>query len=249
VNSYSLTHLDDRALLSGLTSLVAQDRGTTAQLLAHIGEVDARRLYLPAAHPSMNSYCVHELRLSEDAAYKRIQAARVARHFPVIFEALADGRLHLSAVVLLAPFLSQENADDLLTAAAHKTKSEIVELLAWRFPRQEDSGSPACQLAPGQVGTHSSIAPVAPERFRLEVTVGQNAHDLLRYAQELLGHTLPYGDVAQVIECALEALVEKLERRKFAANTQPRRNGRPSNNPRHIPAHVRRAVWERDQGQ
>src|SRR5213592_3725183 len=106
MDSYSLTHLADGTLLRDLAALVAQDRTTTAALLAHIAEVDARRLYLPAAHPSMFSYCVHELRLSEEAAYKRIHAARVARKFPVIFEALADGRLHLTAVGLLAPHLT-----------------------------------------------------------------------------------------------------------------------------------------------
>src|SRR5713101_5447606 len=103
MRAYSLTHVTDSELLHGLTSLVAQDRATTARLLAHIAEFDARRLYLPAAYPSMYAYCVHELHLSEDAAYKRIQAARVAREFPVIFECLADGRLHLAGVGLLAP--------------------------------------------------------------------------------------------------------------------------------------------------
>src|SRR6266571_9479183 len=132
---YSLSHLSDSALLRDLAALVARDRATTARLLAHIAEVDARRLYLPAAYPSMFAYCVHELRLSEDAAYKRIQAARVARQFPVIFEALADGRLHLTGVGLLAPYLTAENADELLAAAAHKSKAEIKQLLAQRFPR------------------------------------------------------------------------------------------------------------------
>src|SRR5436309_14092665 len=137
---YSLSHLSDRALLRDLAALVAHDRATTARLLAHIAECDARRLYLPAAYPSMFAYCVHELRLSEDAAYKRIQAARVARQFPVIFEAVADGRLHLTAVGLLAPYLTPENAGELLAAAALKTKSEIEELVARRFPRLETIG-------------------------------------------------------------------------------------------------------------
>src|SRR6266571_4247556 len=70
--TYSLSHLSDSVLLRDLAALVAHDRATTARLLAHIAEVDERRLYLPAAHPSMFAYCVHELRLSEDAAYKRI---------------------------------------------------------------------------------------------------------------------------------------------------------------------------------
>ena len=69
MSTYSLSHLPDRDLLRDLAALVARDRATTATLLAHLAEVDARRLYLPAAHPSMFSYCVHELRLSEEAAF------------------------------------------------------------------------------------------------------------------------------------------------------------------------------------
>ena len=107
-------------------SLVAQDRETTAALLAHVAEVDARRLYLPAAYPSMRLYCVHELLMSEEVAFKRIRAARTARRFPAIFAALADERLHLTAVVLLTPYLTKETADDLLSAAEHKSKSEIT---------------------------------------------------------------------------------------------------------------------------
>src|SRR5881396_3821106 len=85
----------------------------------------------------MYVYCVEKLRLSEDAAYKRIQAARAARRFPAIFAAVADGRLHLTALSLLVPHLTETNADDLLAAAAHKTKSDIDQLLAQRFPRTE----------------------------------------------------------------------------------------------------------------
>jgi hypothetical protein len=279
VHRYSLSHLSDQALLRDLATLVARDRATTAEMLAHIAEVDSRKLYLPAAHPSMFSYCVHELHLSEDAAFNRIQAARAARQFPMIFEALTDGRVHLSAVRLLAPYLTPENAAELIAEAAHRTKSEIEELLARRFPRSEAlglvqalpaslrpadeqlapgrveapgperPGALACQLAPAQVGTPSKLAPVAPERFLLEVTIGASTQEMLRYAQDLLGHELPSGDLAQVLDRALEALIEKLEKRKFAATRRPRPSRRSSTGARHIPAHVKRAVWERDRGQ
>jgi len=275
----SLSQLGDRELLAALASLLARDRATTAELLAHLAEVDARRLYLPAAHPSMFSYCVHQLRLSEDAAYKRIQAARVARRFPVLFEALADGRLHLTAVGLLAPYLTPENAEELLAAAAHRTKAEIEAMLARRFPRSETIAlvqvPPAAplgveerlapaqveprgperveasrhELAPAQVPPPSRLAPVAPERFLLQLTIGRSTQDKLRYAQRLLGHTIPSGDLAQVVDRALDALIAQLEKRKFAATRRPRPSGCPSANPRCIAAQVRRAVWERDEGQ
>src|SRR5258705_1764029 len=95
--TYDLKHVADGALLTRLSSLVARDRRTTARLLAHMAEVDARRLYAPAGYPSMFAYCVEKLHLSEDAAYKRIHVARIAREFPAFLPALADGRLHMAS--------------------------------------------------------------------------------------------------------------------------------------------------------
>src|SRR5829696_2539826 len=167
-SAYSLTHLSDQALLADLAVLVTADRQTTAALLAHIAEVDARRLYLPAACSSMHVYCMRVLHLAEDAALKRIRAARAARRFPQIFSAIADGRLHLSGVVLLAPHLADDNAEELLAAAAHKSKAEIEVLLAQRCPRPDvptrlepvSAGSPMPALAPGGPGATTRPATV-----------------------------------------------------------------------------------------
>ena len=114
MNLRSLSHLSNQELLRSLAAIVARDRGTTAEMLAHIAEVDDRRLYAQEGFPSMFAYCVQVLHMSEDTAFKRIRAARTARQFPAIFEAVADGRLHLSAVVVLAPYLTEENATELL---------------------------------------------------------------------------------------------------------------------------------------
>ena len=84
VKRYSVKHLTNDALLHGLKALVAHDRVTTAEMLAHMAEVDERRLYAPAGYPSMYAYCVGEFHLAEEAAFKRIHAARAARRFPVL---------------------------------------------------------------------------------------------------------------------------------------------------------------------
>jgi len=269
MNRYSLTHVPDSALLHDLRSLLARERATTAELLAHLAEVDARKLYVPAGYPSMFAYCVEELRLSEDVAYKRIQAARTALRFPVIFSAVAEGRLNLSGVVLLAPHLGEANADEMLAAAAGMTRAGIEEWLARRFPRSEllplVTALPAdgqlapgrvkldgAELAPGRVAafaTSARLAPVAQERYSLQLTIGKGTHDKLRHAQALLGHAVPSGEVAEVLDRALDALIGQLERRKFAATCQPRPRHQSSANPRHVPAEVRRAVWQRDGGQ
>ena len=266
----SLSQLPDHALRQDLATAAAHDRGATAELLSHIAEFDARRLYLPAGYPSMHLYCVHELRMSEDSALKRCRAARAGRECPAVFKAVSDGRLHLSAVVMLAAHLTHENAEDLLAAATHKTKAEIALLLAERFPRADAPESlvvvaaqagtgvrpaiptveSAISPAPGQVDPPPSrpvVAPLSPGRFELRATIDQEAHEMLQYARSLLGHAIPSGDLTLILKRALKRLVEAEEKRVFAAcvRTRPRR-GSPRG--RHVPAEVRRAVWVRDGG-
>src|SRR5262245_19543697 len=98
-SAYVVCDLRDQELLAGLSAVMASSRATDAAVLAYLGEVDARGLYLPAACSSMHVFRLRVLHMSEDAAFKRITAARAARKFPAIFAAVADGRLHLSAVV------------------------------------------------------------------------------------------------------------------------------------------------------
>jgi len=78
--------------------------------------------------------------------------------------------------------------------------------------------------------------------------VDQETHEQLRYAQSLLGHAVPSGDVAQVLKRALDALVRELEQKKFARNARSRPR-RGTADPRHVPAQVRSTVWQRDGGQ
>src|SRR5215471_15524426 len=111
---FELGHLADDALLQNLATLVSRDRAVTAALLAYIAEADARRLYAPAGYSSMHEYCVTELHLSDEAAGARIRAARAARRYPVLLVALVEGRLHLTALRLLAPHLTDENAGELI---------------------------------------------------------------------------------------------------------------------------------------
>jgi hypothetical protein len=135
MKSYTRSHLADQSVVDGLTRNTTKTREATADQLADIGEFKARKLHLPAGYPSTHAYCVHELYPCEEAAYKRIYVARKARRFPAIFHAIADGRLHLSAVVMIGRHLTEDTAEELLTAVTHKTKPQIERLLAERFPK------------------------------------------------------------------------------------------------------------------
>jgi hypothetical protein len=294
MNPYALSHLADHVLLGRLDHLAARDRATTAELIAHIGEVDERRLHRAGAHPSMHAYCVAELHMSSDTAFRRIHVARAARRFPAIFPALADGRLNCTTVLLLAPHLTPENADELLAAAAHASKERVRDLVAARFPqpdvptvaqfvggpppmavRGEGPGAgpaaghadPRAQLALEQVAlpdarfgaepvvplralepARARCTPLSAERVALQVTVARGSYEKLQYARALLGHAVPSGDLAEVLDRALDALVARLEQQRFARGARLGAGRGGAAGGRHVPAGVRRAVWQRDGG-
>src|SRR5690242_11037730 len=73
-------------LLATARELVEKARGSEADLLVVIGEIDERRLYLDHACPSMFKFCVRDYGFSEDVAWNRIAVARAARRFPLMLE-------------------------------------------------------------------------------------------------------------------------------------------------------------------
>jgi hypothetical protein len=132
-----LSHLTDDELTIAVRRFATEERTSTAQLVAHLAEFDARRLYLAAGFSSLFMYCVEVLRLSEHATYNRIEAARAARLFPTIVERLASGSLNLTSVRLLAPHLTRENHQRLLGEAAGRRRQAVEEIVARVSPRPD----------------------------------------------------------------------------------------------------------------
>ena len=131
-----LQHLSDAELVAGVDRLVQEHRVLTAELLAHIVEMDERKLYRKHACSSMFVYVTDRLHLPEASAYKHINVGRVARKFPLIFDLLDAGDTHLSNLVLLAPHLNEDNHRELLSAVRHKSKRQVEIIVAERFPKE-----------------------------------------------------------------------------------------------------------------
>ena len=156
---FSLPRLTESAVRHGLIAKTAEDCRTQAELLAFLGEFEARKLYVPDGYSTMFAYCLGVLHFSEDTAGRRLDVARTARAFPAIFVAVAEGRLHQSAVLMLADRLTAENADELIAAATHRSKSQIALMLAERFP-QPDVPTRIVALPPRPAACVVSPAPV-----------------------------------------------------------------------------------------
>jgi hypothetical protein len=269
--------LSDAALVQALKDLVGADRDVTAQLVAHVAEMDTRDVHLRAGYGSLFVYCRDALGLSEAEAYSRIEAARAARRFPVVLDMLAEGALNLTTLRLLAPHLTLENHRRVLDSARGKRKDEVEEIVAGLAPKPEISPSirkmpvprqdppwamsaaipvPSAPTAsptegawPLRPATHVvATTPFAPDRYRLQFMIGGETLERFRLAKDMLRHAVPSGDPAAILDRALGALLGELVRKKFAATDHPRTSSGPGSRSRQIPAEVKRSVWVRDLG-
>src|SRR6266581_758574 len=111
MKTYAFAHLANQQVLLEYDAVETRENGETATALALLGKIEARKLYVPAGYPSMYTYCLGARHVSEDRASKRLRVARAAREFPVIYDAIAEGRLHLTALWLVAPHLTPANVE------------------------------------------------------------------------------------------------------------------------------------------
>ena len=162
MRSYRVSHHAPHQLRRGLVVFNKRTNRDTAMLLAYLSEFDEQKLYRPEAYSSMQQFCVQGLGMSADGAEKRIRVARITRAFPALFPAIADGSLHLTGVLLLAPVLTQANAANLVHAASRKSCEQIRQMLAQWFPKPE----PVAQVVlPASPATAADVrAEPAPER-------------------------------------------------------------------------------------
>ncbi len=120
--------------------------------------------------------------------------------------------------------------------------------------------APPITTAGRQPVRRQQVQPSAPERYRVQFTIGPEAHEKLRRVQALLRREIPAGDVGIIFERALDLLLQRVEKAKLGKGTRARKHTAirfETDNPdwatvradRSIRNEVKRVVWERDGGQ
>ena len=145
------------------------------------------------------------------------------------------------------PLLPQAPAPEASPGASRETEPERTEAETGSGANgstAETAPKPAPPVRPSAY--RPPVKPVAPARFRLDVTVGQEAHDALRFLQDMLAREIPGGDISKVVEHCVLATAAEVRRKTMAAAGKPRAPRPSKDGSRAISAHVRRAVWKRD---
>jgi hypothetical protein len=85
----------------------------------------------------MFAFCTKRFHMSEAVAARRIRAGRATCRFPCILGMVARGELHLSGIHQLAGHLTEENGEEVLRRARHRSMREVERLVAEISPKPD----------------------------------------------------------------------------------------------------------------
>jgi hypothetical protein len=270
MESTSARDLDRR-----LADLVRRERHLVVQFVIELAGFAKRELYKELGYTSLFYYCVRQLGLSKSSAFRRSEVARLVARFPAIADRLTAGRLSIRALVELREVLTEENCAEVLARAEGKSEEE-AELLAVEYrpkpiPRDvvralplppaplgvvpagtRTQPAPPVALVPAETETRPRppevIKPLTPDLRRLNVTVSADFIAELEQVRAALSHKFPDGNFEDVVREAFKLVLERDRKRKALTDRPRAQPEAPGENDRYVPAAVKRAVWERDQG-
>jgi len=143
-----------------------------AGFLVVLADFDRRRSWERLGRASLFAFLHVELRLSNSAAFYRMNAARLLQRFPCPIEPLGDGRLCLSTSAELAKVLTEANYAQVAPRFFGLSAREAQELVAELQPRQV----PATRVVVTRIESPTSPLPsgkAAPQPLLSEIDVAQ----------------------------------------------------------------------------
>jgi len=217
----TLGHLSDEELLGVLRECVADERRGQARTLFVLGEVEERRMYLAMASPSMFDFCTRRLGMSEGRAFRHIAGARLARRYPFLLDRIASGELALSTLVVIGPYLDDDNVHEILEATRGKKRILVEVYLAQRFGLAKKAPQPTYPLA-----------------------LDEELIALINWARDHFSNAIPGRDISAVTKRVFGELKARIEKEERAALKAPS----PAKATKNIPRKNRRHVHARDNG-
>lgn len=209
-----LSKISNHELLNRMDKLVQSERKLTHVILCHINEVESRRLYGELGFDSMFKYLTRHCGYGEDSAYRRLQAARLLKKTPEVAQKLENGTLNLTQLTQVQKCLKQESKVgvsigseqtlQILEQIENKSSLETKKVLAIEFNQP--------------IHTHETVTPQRDESVRLEVTFTGEQMKTLEQVKDLLSHTLPDGNWADVIVHLAEKHLQRTLGKNHAKN-------------------------------
>ena len=131
--------ISNNILLNETKKLVVQERKTLNQILTHLKEIERRKAYCPLGYSSLMKYLIYELKYSESAAYRRIQALKLTKFLPKAKKMIESGELSLTTISLVQSSFKdeQESIPEILQKVKNKTARECQQIIGDLRPQQK----------------------------------------------------------------------------------------------------------------
>jgi hypothetical protein len=232
----NLIHLSDQQLHCDTKSLASEERLVQLELLHHLLEVERRKLFLSLGFGSLFDYVVKELKYSESSAYRRIQAMKLLRDLPQVEEKLAQGSLTLTAASQLQSLFKKEDVTEevkleLVKEAENKSSLDVERQIL--------------QFQGIEAQSKEKIKQVSAEMVELKLTIPTELKEKLDQLRLQFSHVNPEMSYIALLEHLCDKALPKVKPQSTAT---PALEVKVEPQGRHIPAVMKREVWERDGG-
>ncbi len=215
----SLTNLE---LLSNIRALAQEERRIGVELLHHIREIDARKLY-GEKHSSLHEFLVQELKYSDGAAHRRIQAMRLLRDLPETEAKLSSGEITLSTASQLQNFFRAEKK--LGTTYASAAKRELLSKIEGKSTRQTEGLLAAISL---QAVPRERERTLNESESSITFVAGSELREKLMRLRGLVAHKNPCPSYAELFEMLADIALQKLDPSKSEPLTAGKQLAQPT---------------------
>jgi hypothetical protein len=162
---------------------------TERHLVQNLVQVESEKIHKLLGRRSLFLYATLELKLSDAVAFALIAVARTAKVFPVLDEAVSEGRLSVSKASRIVAHINPENSEEIVRFACAHTQREIDFEMARRNPK---------------ASARDRVKPISEDDVQITCTVSKRTLENLKRGQSLLAQKGKPGAIGNAIEAALE---------------------------------------------
>jgi hypothetical protein len=208
----NLKNLNDDKLMSGFSDLLIEENEKLVLQLEYLVELERRKLFLNC--PSLWAFLVHEKKMDDATAGRRIHAAKILARFPSVKEKLESGKLNLSLLEIAQGVanrekLSNEDFSEVLDAISGMTCNQAKREVASMYP--ESIRMPRDQIRPLN-DEFSEVRFVAPNSLI----------EQLEEIRGLLAHSHPGATLAELVEILAREYLQRHHPEEKAKRFQER---------------------------
>jgi len=226
-----------------LVQAVKNLRKNEAEILDLIAQADQTKDFLMLMqYPSLFSYCVKEVGLTDAEAYNFLALYKKSKEIPALTEAIQSGEVSVSKLRHICPVINQENQNHWIEKAKSETNKKLIDEVAKVSPYTKK---------------REVLKPAGEGVKRLSLDVSPELMETLLRLQEVL----KLDNLTQVIEVAAKETLERKDPVKKADRAEARAKKKETDEVvpeaesvarqerKKLPMHLVHAVNRRDRGQ